>query len=366
MLTNILVIVILVAVAVLAALQFRRGSGQAGFAELNARLEEMRVRMEAQEAGLLLKQQQLIGDTRKEINGNLQGLIQSVNANLSQSQKNLTDQLHNANTVIGQVQQKLGVLEKTAQNIEDVSRDITSLQDLLKSPKLRGNIGEYLLEDILRQVLPAENWQMKYSVKNGTQVDAVIKFREGVIPVDSKFPLESFQRMVGQKDEAGRKQERRELISAVKKQVDSISQKYINPEEKTFDFALMYIPAENVYYEVIVSDSLSAESGETHELFNYALKKRVVPVSPNTFYSYLMTIFLGLRGMRIEERARQIMDGLGRVTKDFDQVRADFAVAGTHLRNAVAKFDEGSRRADKLQDKLAGIVEPPQSLPGEK
>jgi len=362
MLSNILIGCLLAVVVILLLLQFRKGSAGQELTEIRTRLAEMTAKMAQQEATLLLKQEQLIGSTRQELNENLRGLIQGVNNSLNQSQKNMTDQLHNANTVIGQVHQKLGSLEKTAQNIEDVSKDISSLQDLLRAPKLRGNMGEYFLEDILRQVLPQETWQMKYSFRNGTQVDAVIRLREGVIPVDSKFPLESFQRMIAEKDENLRKQERRELLAAVKKQIDSISQKYINPEEKTFDFALMYIPAENVYYEIIVSDALSGESGETHELFNYALKKRVVPVSPNTFYSYLMTIFLGLRGMRIEQQARDIMENLGLVKKDFGQMRSDFEMVGTHLRNATAKFNDGVRRADKLQDKLESIVEP--STPG--
>ena len=182
-------------------------------------------------------------------------------------------------------------------------KDISSLQEILAAAQASRLPGELFLSDLLAQILPAPHYEMQHRFKSGEAVDAVVILRSGLVPIDAKFPLENFRRSVSAPNEEEKKAARKAFLRDVKGHVDDISAKYIRMDEGTFDFALMYIPAENVYYETIVKDD---ELGGEMSLFNYALKRRVIPVSPNSFYAYLQTILLGLRGMRVEEGARDM------------------------------------------------------------
>ncbi|MFC1936580.1 DNA recombination protein RmuC [Chloroflexota bacterium] len=244
----------------------------------------------------------------------------------------------------------LGELSQATTQMMEVGKTISSLEDLLKPPKLRGGMGETLLAELLAQILPG-NYELQYRFSSGNRVDAVIRLGDGLVPVDAKFPLESFRRMIDEQDEAESKKQRRDFVRAVKKHIDEISDKYILPDEGTYDFALMYIPAENIYYETIIKDD------EDGGLFPYASDRRVIPVSPNSFYAYLQVIIRGLRGLRIEERAREIMDFLKRLQDDEVRFRKEFDVLGTHLRNASNKFDDAIRVLDRFEDKLIAVGE---------
>jgi DNA recombination protein RmuC len=202
-------------------------------------------------------------------------------------------------------------------------------------------------------VLPAGNWAVKHRFRDGTQVDAVIRLAGSLVSVDAKFPLESFRRMAIAEAPADRQRARREFARSVKLRIDEIADRYIKPDEGTFDFAMMYVPAENVFYEIITAEP-GAES--PWELFQYAWARRVIPVSPNSFYSYLMAIAYGLRGMRIEQRARTIVGELRSVQDAFGAWTADFAMLGRHLKNAGAKFDECQRKVDQFGDRVARIA----------
>jgi DNA recombination protein RmuC len=265
--------------------------------------------------------------------------------------------------MLNDVHRKLGGLEQASRHIQELGRDIGQLQDILKAPKLRGNLGEYLLEDLLRQVLPERNFQTQYRFRDGTAVDAVVRLGERLVPIDSKFPLESFQRLLAVDGEAARQLEKREFVRVVKKKIDEIAAKYIKEAEGTYDFALMYIPAENVFYELIVTDSLK---DRRYELSQYAMDKKVVPVSPNSLYAYLMAIALGLKGFKIEQQARVIMSELARVQTGFGEFYCDFLLVGKHLKNASGKFDESLKKAERFNDRIGEItgvrrdlVEPP-------
>ena len=283
---------------------------------------------------------------------NMREMMKMMNFQMSQSQGNLNKTLGQSAAVIGDIQQKLGSLENATKQIQDIGKDISSLQNILSAPKLRGNLGEYLLYELLRDVLPAANYEEQHHFKDGGAVDAVVKLGKYFVPVDSKFPMESFVRFVNAKDSESKKKSHSEFLKSVKARIDEISKKYIRPQEGTFDFALMYIPAENVYYEILVRDG---EKGSA--LFNYAMSKKVVPVSPSTFYAYLMSISFGLRGYKIEQQAQKIVSELSSLENSFSSFCSDFEVLGKHLANASGKYDELERQCGKLNEKLSFFVE---------
>ncbi len=265
---------------------------------------------------------------------------------LQESQKNIGSRLDHASKAYVGVTSKLTQLEEANKRIYDVGKDISSLQEILRSPKLRGALGELFLGDLLAQILPNKNFKLQHIFKSREVVDAIIQLRDGVIiPIDAKFPLENFKKMI-EADEPDQRKHKKEFSKDVKKRIDEIATKYILPDEGTLDFALMYIPAENVYYEIIIKD----EEGEG--LMTYALDKRVIPVSPNSFYSYLQTILLGLKGMEVESSAKEILNHLGRLRGDFDKFSEQYRVLGGHLTHANKSFTEGEKRLEKFDDKL--------------
>jgi len=277
--------------------------------------------------------------------------LASVSQQLLNSQKSVGERLDNTAKVVGDVNKSIGQLSEATKRVFEVGQDIASLQEILRAPKLRGNIGEFFLGDLLSQILPPKFYTLQYGFKSGEKVDAVIQLGAGLVPVDSKFPLENFKRIIESTEEKDKNQARRTFVKDVKKHIEAISAKYILPDEGTFDFALMYIPAENVYYETIIKDDVSGEES----ISNYAISKRVIPVSPNSFYAYLQAIVLGLRGMRIEESAKKIMENLTRLTGDFAKFKEEFETLGGHIQKAANKFDETSKKLEKFELKLTSI-----------
>lgn len=263
------------------------------------------------------------------------------------------DRLDAASRVMGDVQKNLGELGRAAEDMKELGQNIGRLEELLKAPKLRGGLGEFFLEDVLRQVLPGEHFQMQYRFRGGQVVDAVIRTADRLIPIDAKFPLENFRRMAEGKLEAEKKTHQKAFLGDVRKHIDDIAAKYILPDEGTFPFALMYIPAESIYYEIIVHGEASGNA----ELYDYAIRQRVIPVSPNTFYTYLQVITLGLRGLSIEHSAQEIMDGLVRLASDMGRVREAFTTLGAHLENARKKYEEADRRLSGFEAKLDTIAD---------
>ncbi|MBP7828955.1 MAG: DNA recombination protein RmuC [Kiritimatiellae bacterium] len=276
----------------------------------------------------------------------LRGFSGQIGQALDATRKGMDERLDGAARVIQGVSVKLGQLDEASKRIFDVGRDIAGLQEILRAPKLRGNIGELFLDDLLGQILPPEHYRMQHAFRNGQAVDAVIVLRSGMVPVDAKFPLDNFRQLVAAAGDEARAAARKLFARDVKKHIDAIAEKYIRTDEGTFDFALMYIPAENVYYETIIKDD-SAE-GES-ALFQYALKKRVIPVSPNSFYAYLQTILLGLKGLRIEESARELLDKLVGLRRDLERFDEAFRLIGQHLDNSKKKYDEAEKRLTKIE-----------------
>jgi len=261
------------------------------------------------------------------------------------------EQLRHVTQVVGSVHGSLGKIGEATQHVFNIAKDIAGLEQILKSPKVRGGLGEIFLENVLAQMLPRDHYVLQHAFSTGERVDAVVKIGNRLVPVDAKFPLDNFRRMLEEGNEEKRRQLRRAFVRDVKARVDEIAKKYIQPDEGTFDFALMYIPAENVYYEIIVKD----EASEEESAATYATGRRVIPVSPNSFYAYLRVIVLGLRGLRIERDAGEIQARLMQLRGDLEKFREAFEVLGKHLTNARSKYEEAAIALNRVDAKLEGI-----------
>jgi len=265
-----------------------------------------------------------------------------------QTSRVISERLDKAAQVIAAVQKSLG-------EMSEIGRGIRDFQEFLRSPKVRGNIGEQVLKEILGQMLPKQSFYLQYTFRSGATVDAAIKTALGIIPVDSKFPLENFRRMNKVESEAEKKAAEKEFIKDVKNHIDTISSKYILTEEGTIDYALMYIPSEAVYYEVV----------NNPDLFDYAGKKRVLPVSPMTFYAYLQAILASFEGQKIEQKAKQILDTLRAIQKDYQKVEGNLSILNRHLQNAYNQMTNVLAGFTQLGQKLSSSekLEEPKTLP---
>jgi DNA recombination protein RmuC len=301
----------------------------------------------------------LLTEQLRAINEQVNQQLQMVNQQLQNSSGQIGQRLDTARQVIGEVREKLGELSKTSEQIHEVGKNIATLQEILRPPKLRGGLGEQFLGELLSQILPSEFFTLQYTFSSGERVDAVVRIGEKLVPIDSKFPLDNFKRVIECKTEEERKTCQKIFYRDVKKHIDDIASKYILPQEGTYDFALLYIPAENVYYEIITKDE---SFGEEKGVLNYALTKKVIPVSPNSFYAYLQVIVLGLKGLQIEKEAQKIQALLSGLKKDIGGFQEDFQLVGKHISNAMNKFEEARRRLDKFSFKLEQIESQP-SLP---
>jgi DNA recombination protein RmuC len=282
--------------------------------------------------------------------------LSSVTSQLQNNTGQMGSRLDNAAKVIQDVQNKLGELGQATQEIKELGQSVSKLEEMLKAPKLRGGLGELLLEDLLKQVLPANAYDIQYTFRNGQTVDAIINTAGGKVPVDSKFPLENFRKMLDAKTDQEKKTAARLFKSDVKKHIDAISEKYILPDEGTFDFALMYIPAENIYYETIIKEESYAEEDG---LYAYATKRRVVPVSPNSFYAHLRVIALGLKGLQIEKSAKEIFQNLELLSTELGKFNTLFERLGTQLNNAKNNSDIADKQLAGLTEKFKTV----QSIP---
>jgi len=317
--------------------------------------------LRAQFAQVLDSNTQLIHQQLGQLLGNVNERLRENSGVLQKTQQALGERLDNAARVVGNVQKSLGSLEEANRKIYDVGKDIASLQEILRAPKLRGGLGEFFLGDLLSQILPPDHFTTQYSFRSGEKVDAAIRLGGSLVPVDSKFPLENFRRMLEAVSDEEKTRARRQFMADVKKHVDAIASKYILPDEGTYDFALMYIPAENVYYETIIKDD---SLGGERSLSQYALGKRVIPVSPNSFYAYLQAIVLGLKGMKIEEHAKEIIQYLSRLEGDFAKFKEEFTLLGKHLGHAQSSFQSAEKRLDQFGQKLLAADSGERKLPG--
>ena len=256
--------------------------------------------------------------------------------------------LETATKTTSAIHQQLGQLGQANAEILARANDLKKLEQALRPPKARGGFGELLLGNLLRDRLPADSYSLQYGFKTGERVDAVIRV-ERLVPIDAKFPLDNFERLAEAETDDERALYEKAFGRDLKNHVDAIAQKYIRPDEGTYDFALMYLPSEGVYYELVC--------GKTGALLQYAHEKRVFPVSPTTFTSQLQVIALGLKGMQIEQRAHEVMAYVAQLQGDFGRFRDDFQVVGKHLGNAQSRFAEAEKRLDRFDTKLERAVE---------
>jgi DNA recombination protein RmuC len=259
----------------------------------------------------------------------------TVNSSLMQNSQALNERLDNAARVIANVQKEIG-------QMSEIGRSMKELQDFLRSPKLRGNMGEQILKELLGQMLPKSSFHLQYAFKNGTIVDAAIKTEAGIIPVDSKFPLEAYRKMQTANDDGEKLIGEKQFLSDVKKHIDSIGKKYIVPSEGTIDYALMYVPSESVYYEMINHVAL----------YEYASQKKVLPVSPMTFYAYLRAILMGFEGQKISQKAHEILQSLKAIQTDYIRVDDQLMKLSKHIHNSSNMMAEVQGGFGKLGQKI--------------
>ena len=284
----------------------------------------------------LLKVIETLQKGTSDLQKGLQTQSKTISDSLHKSTQSMNERLDNAARFIAQVSKEVG-------QMSEIGRSMKDLQEFLKSPKLRGNIGEEVLKDLIAQMFPKNSFYLQYSFKSGEKVDVALKTEAGLLPIDSKFPMENFQRMVGAETKAERKRVKKTFVSDVRKHIRDISKKYILPEEGTMDFALMYVPSEPVYYEI----------ANIPDLTDYARKHRVYPVSPTTLYAHLQMILLSFEGKKIEARSKQVFRMLRAINKDYEKTENVLQVLGKHINNAYNQFNNALQSFSLLGQKLS-------------
>ncbi len=231
--------------------------------------------------------------------------------------------------------------------VKEIGRGIREFQEFLRSPKLRGNIGEQVLRDLLSECLPKQNFSLQYQFQEGQIVDAIVKTNQGIIPIDSKFPMENFRRMTNDNSEA-KDGFQRAFIRDIKKHIEDISKKYILPQEGTVDFALMYVPSESIYYEITLNQP---------ETIDYSHLKKVYFVSPNSFYYFLKIVMIGLEGAKIEEGAKKILEKMKAVQQEALKCDDELSVLLSHIDHAKSASDRTRSRFERLVEKIERLGE---------
>jgi len=290
-----------------------------------------------------------------QLSGEMKGQLAAVTEQLFSTRDMFDRRLDQSHKVLTDLHHSLGVISQMSERIFSVGTEVAELQQILRAPKLRGVMGEMLLGELLAEILPADYFRLQHAFTTGERVDAAVFLRKRVLAIDAKFPLENFQRVLAAGDDAQMRLARRRFIADVKKHIDAIAAKYILPDEGTLDVAFMYIPAENVYYELFIRAAEGNDAGA--DLNRYAFTRKVIPVSPNTFFAFLQLILFGLKGMRLEENARFVLEQLLSMRDDLGRFAEDFGVLGKHITNIKNKYEDVERRLGRFSEKLAGLEE---------
>lgn len=271
-----------------------------------------------------------------QVNSSLQDGLASSGKLVSQAQQAVAGELRNSQEVLGRVGKQLGEIQQAGR---DLSNATQTLQSVLGGAKTRGSLGEVALEALLADALPASAYETQYRFLTGSIVDAVIRAGDKIIAIDSKFPLESYRRLVDCGEEA-----RKEFFQAVRKHAESIAEKYILQNEGTLDVALMFVPSEGVYYELLMTSD--ARLGR---LDDHCRNKGIFAVSPNTLHAYLSAILMGLKGMQVAENARHLLAGLNGLQAQLESFAKNYETLGSHLRHAQQCHDDAGRKLDRVQ-----------------
>jgi len=262
----------------------------------------------------------------------------------SDAQTKMADELKNTREQISEIQKQLGAVHLAGQQMSQTAQ---TLEGILGGAKSRGSFGEVTLERLLEDSLPSSQYEMQYRFSSGEAADAVVKLRDKkLMAIDSKFPLDSFRRIASEGEDA-----RRAFAIAVKGHADAIARKYIVPDEGTLDVALMFVPSENVYYELLMTPDNKGQP-----LDSYCREQRVVAVSPNTLYAHLCVIAMGLRGMQVEENAKRLLASLSGMEKQMEKFAEKFGTLGTHLKNAQQSYGESDKLFEKAHNTLEAVL----------
>jgi len=283
-------------------------------------------------------------------------VIRTLDLKLGESNRSMQRQYSESAKIIRDVTERLTKLDETNKQVVSFADQLQSLQDILKNPKQRGVLGEYYLETILKNVLPPGRYQMQYPFKDGTIVDAVIFVQDKVIPIDSKFSLENYNRILDARDEDSREESEKLFKQDLKNRIDETS-KYVKPEEGTMDFAFMFIPAEAIYYDLLVNKIGSVKTN-TQDLIQYAFKdKHVIIVSPTSFLAYLQTVLQGLKALQIEESAKEIRKRVEALGKHLSSYETYMQKLGTHLGTSVSMYNSAYKELGKIDKDVLKITD---------
>jgi len=304
-------------------------------------------KMAGQQASISLLQQQL-----EALRTAQDKTSEKLQESLKTGQDTLSQNLQSSRKTLGELHTQIGELQGTNKQMMQIGTEVRRLQNILSSPKLRGQMGEWSLENLLSQILPKDSYKLQYTFKDGKTVDALIQLADFTVPVDAKFPLPGFENVAKAEGDQEKTRLRKQFTRDVSTHIAKISGDYIRPAEGTLDFAIMYIPAENVYYETIVK-----YPGETQDILQYCFDKKVIPVSPNLLYAYLMTVTMGLHGLQIEKQAAEIRQNLKKLNASFADFAGTWEILGKHLRNAYSQYDEGQKKLDRFGMHLDQIQE---------
>ncbi|HEY1405481.1 MAG TPA: DNA recombination protein RmuC [Spirochaetota bacterium] len=301
---------------------------------------------------------ELITAGRQETQSKLDFLQGQMLSSSQASTTTLQNQFRESSQLIRDVSNRLTAIDKTNAQILDFSKQLQSLENILKNPKQRGVLGEYFLETLLGNVLQPNQYQMQYGFSNGEKVDAVVLYRDRVIPIDAKFSLENYNRLMVATDQSVRDALEKEFRADVKKRIDETS-KYIRPKERTTDFAFMFVPAEGVYYNLLVYNVGAAI--RTQDLIEYAFSKHVIIVSPTSFFAYLETVLMGIRAERVEEGVKDIIKKVGDLDlhmKSFNQymqkLGASLSTTVSHYNTATKEYGKIDKDVTKLTERQGG------------
>jgi len=281
-------------------------------------------------------------------------IAQVLDSKLSESTKVIQTQFGQSTKIFGDVIEKLTRLDETNKQVVSFADQLQSLQDILKNPKQRGVLGEYYLETVLKNVLPPGSYKMQYPFKDGTIVDAVVFIDKRIIPIDSKFSLENYNRILEARDPVERKKYESAFVADLKARIDETS-KYVKPEENTMDFAFMFIPSEAVYYDLLIN-KVGAVTDDTNSLIYYAGKKKVIVISPTSFLAYLQTVLQGLRNQKISEQAHEIIKHVERLNRHLGVYSEYYKRLGDHLGTAVSSYNKAGKEFQKIDKDVVKIA----------
>jgi DNA recombination protein RmuC len=291
-------------------------------------------------------------EIRKELAESREKNIDTLQKQLEQSGEIARD----ATTRIKDITSQLEKIHADHQHVIDVKEQLGKLTDVLANPKQRGILGEYFLETLLKNVFPSNQYKLQYKFKDGEIVDAVIFVKDKIIPIDSKFSLENYNRILEERDPSKREQLEKALKQDLKNRIEETA-KYIRPTEKTMDFAFMFIPSEGIYYDLLINQ-VGAVKISTYDLIEYAFKeKHVIIVSPTSFYAYLQTVLQGLRALQIEESAKEILERVEVLRKHLLNYNDFLAKLGNHLGTTVSTYNRAYKEFAKIEKDTAKLTE---------